>query len=299
MATSRKREKSSKAKSKFRASWKGQLRFGLVAFSVQAVNAEIKEQGEIHFHLLHAPDHQRIHFAKMCPKHGEVPQSEIVEGYECGKGRYVEIEKDELDSLRTDREKALTVDTFIATDDVDPLYFDGRMYYLIPDGRDAQEPYTVLEEAMKKQKRWGIGQVVFSGREQLAIVRPFEGLLTMAMLNYNAEIRKPEEFESEIVRPRTTPRKVKLAEDLIRNRTEKDFDFSDYEDKYRHKVKSLVDAKVQGKKIVAPDEDEEPQVVNLMDALKRSISQTSGGSHRTNGRSASSKGKRATKLRRA
>src|SRR5947199_7408267 len=103
-----------KARSKFRASWRGQLRFGLVSFEVQAMNAEIKENAEVHFHLLHEPDHERIHYAKICPKHGEVPNDEIVEGYEVGNGRYVEFDKEELDELRTTQERALTIDAFVS-----------------------------------------------------------------------------------------------------------------------------------------------------------------------------------------
>src|ERR1041384_1498691 len=106
MAT--KRRKKAKSRAKFRASWRGQLRFGMVSFEVQAVNAENKENAEVHFHLLHAPDHERIHYAKMCPKHGEVSNDEIVEGYEVSKGKYVEFEKEELDELRTSLERALT-----------------------------------------------------------------------------------------------------------------------------------------------------------------------------------------------
>jgi DNA end-binding protein Ku len=279
MATTRRKKVSkNKTRSKFRASWRGQVRFGLVAFDVQAINAEIKEKGEIHFHLLHARDHKRIHYAKICPTHGQVPNDEIVEGYEYGKERYVEFDKDELDALRTDREKALTVDSFIAPADLDPIYFDGRMYFLIPDGVDAAESYTIVEEAMIKQDRWGVGQVVFSGREQLAVVRPLGGLLTMSMLSYQDEIRKPADFHGEFTRPRTTPRKIKLAEDLIRNWTEKDFDLGEYHDRYRQKVKQLVDAKVQGREVVAPEEEEEPAVVNLIDALKRSVAQRKGKS---------------------
>src|SRR3954468_9627375 len=206
------RTKKRKSRSKYRASWRGQLRFGLVSFEVQAVNAEIKENAEVHFHLLHEPDHERIHYTKVCPRHGEVPNDEIVEGYEVSKNKYVEFEKEELDNFRTDAEKAFTIDAFVSSEEIDPIYFDGRMYYLIPSGAGSNEPYALLEAAMEKKKRWGIGQVVFSGREQLAVIRPFDGVLTMAMLNYDAEIRRPAEIKSEFTRPRTAPNKLRLAE---------------------------------------------------------------------------------------
>src|SRR3954453_3547636 len=254
MAASRKKRK---PRSKYRASWRGQLRFGLVSFEVQAINAEIKENAEVHFHLLHEPDHQRIHYAKMCPKHGEVPNEEIVEGFEYAKGKYVEFDKEELDLLRTEQEKALSIDAFVSADEIDPIYFDGRMYYLLPSGTNSNEPYSLLEAAMEKKKRWGVGQVVFSGREQLAVVRPLDGVLTMAMLNYDAEIRKPSEIKSEFTRPRATAAKLRLAEDLVAKWHDNQFDFSSYKDNYRQKVKEAIAAKKKGVEIEPPEEEQE------------------------------------------
>src|SRR3954451_4004655 len=271
MATKRRRLKS---RSKFRASWRGQLRFGLVSFEVQAINVEIKENAEVHFHLLHEPDHQRIHYAKICPKHGEVPSEEIVEGFEDAKGKYVEFDKEELDLLRTEQEKALSIDAFVSADEIDPIYFDGRMYYLIPSGANSNEPYSLLQAAMEKKKRWGVGQVVFSGREQLAVVRPLDGVLNMAMLNYNAEIRKPSDIKSEFARPRATGAKLRLAEDLISKWHEGDFDLSEYKDRYRQKVKEAIAAKKKGVELKPPEEEEAPEIINLMDALKESGART-------------------------
>ena len=261
--------------SKVRASWRGQLRFGLVSFEVQAVNAEIKEKAEVHFHLLHEPDHQRIHFAKVCPKHGEVPNDEIIEGYEYAKGKYVEFEKEELDTLRTEKEKALTIDAFVSSEEIDPVYFDGRMYYLIPSGTTSNEPYALLGAAMEKKDRWGIGQVVFSGREQLAVVRSLDGVLMMAMLNYDAEIRKPAEIKKTFIRAHTTARKLHLAEELVGKWQDGDFAFSEYKDRYRQKVKQAIEAKRKGDEITSPEE-EEPKVINLMEALQRSVAGKTG-----------------------
>jgi DNA end-binding protein Ku len=264
-----------------------------VSFEVQAVNAENKQKAEVHFHLLHEPDHKRIHYAKICPKHGEVPNDEIVEGYEVSKNHYVEFEKEELDALRTEAEKALTIDAFVSSEEIDPIYFDGRMYYLLPSGSGASEPYALLEAAMEKKKRWGIGQVVFSGREQLAVIRPHDGVLTMAMLNYDAEIRKPSEIRSEFTRPRTTPSKLHLAEDLIGKWQDGKFDFSSYKDRYREKVKEAITAKKKGVEVAAPEEEPEPEVINLMDALKRSVEGVGKKGRRTKSRA-----KRKTAARR-
>src|SRR5436190_969634 len=172
-------------RSKHRASWKGNLTFGLVSFPVQAFNAFNREQSDIHFHQLHASCHRRIRYQKVCPVHGEVPNDEIVSGYEYAKGKYVEIEPEELDALETQRDRSLTIDTFIEPETIDPIYLDGRMYYLMPGGAGAEEPYAVMAEAMEREERYGVGQIVFSGKEQLAMVRSVDGVLQMSMLNYD------------------------------------------------------------------------------------------------------------------
>jgi DNA end-binding protein Ku len=255
-----------------RASWRGQLAFGLVSFPVQAFNALSREGSDIHFHQLHAECHRRIRYQKVCPLHGEVSHDEIVSGYEYRKGKYVEVEPEELDALRTKRERALTIDAFVEPGAVDPLYFDGRMYYLSPDGPTADEPYRVMVEAMEREERYGLGQLVFSGKEQLALVRPLAGVLHMAMLNYAAEIRKPETVVELYGGARGLTQKVHLAQTLIRHWVTEDIDFEDYEDRYRAKVKELIKAKVEGEEIVTPAEEErESEVINLMDALKKSL----------------------------
>src|SRR5204862_2841179 len=154
------KKKNAKRPLKHRASWKGNLSFGLVSFPVQAFNALDPEQSDIHFHKLHATCHRRIHYEKVCPIHGRVSNDEIVSGYEYAKGKYVEIEPQELDALRTETERSLTIDAFVEPDAIDPIYFDGRMYYLAPDGTVAEEPYAVVTEALEREGRCGIGQVV-------------------------------------------------------------------------------------------------------------------------------------------
>jgi DNA end-binding protein Ku len=246
----------------------------LVSFEVQAVNAHVSEKSEVHFRLLHETDQEPIQYAKVCPEHGEVPKDEIVKGLEVGRGRYVEFEDEELDQLETDEDKTLTIDASVRADQIDPLCFDGRMYYLMPSGGNSNEPYALLAAAMEKKGRWGVGQVVFSRREQLAVIRPVDGILCMAMLNYAGEIRKPTEIKTEFTRPRITRNKVKLAEDLVTKWHDDDFDLSSYKDHYQQKVKEALAAKKKGEEITIPEEEKEPEVINLMDALKRSVTQT-------------------------
>ena len=271
--------KKSKPRSKHRASWKGHLTFGLVSFPVQAFNAINREQSDIHFHQLHATCHRRIKYKKVCPVHGEVTQDEIVSGYEHHKGKYVEIDPEELDALRSKAERSLTIDAFIEPDEVDPLYFDGRMYYLVPASTAADEPYAVVAEALEREEKVGIGQIVFSGKDQLVLVRPYEGVLHMAMLNFDEEIKPPSEvIVTAIKKPKGLTRQIGLAQTLIRNWTASDFDFRQYDDRYRQRVKELIDAKLEGRETVEPREEEEEEgVINLMDALKRSVEEMRGG----------------------
>ena len=258
-------------KPRWRASWKGSMQFGLVSLSVEAVNARSPEEGDIHFHQLHAECHHRIHYEKVCPIHGKVEQDEIVSGYEYQRGKYVEIEPEELDALRSTNEKAYVIDSFVEYDDLNPLYFDGRMYYLIPANAEATEAYQVLTSALAKENRWGIGHLVMSGKDQIAAVRSQGQVLLMAMLNYESELRDSQDFEP--IQTKLPTRQVSLAVDLIQSWSEKKFNFKKYEDQYRNRLAELIEQKVSGHETVETSEDEENEthVINLMDALRKSL----------------------------
>jgi DNA end-binding protein Ku len=247
------------------------VRFGLVSFPVEAFNAHAPGESPVALHQLHAECHSRIRHQKTCPVHGPVPNDEIVSGYEVRKGEYVEISPEELDELRTDGERALTIDAFVSPDEMDLIYFDGRMYYLSPDGDHAREPYGVILAALKRQKLWGVGRVVFSGRQQLVVVRPYEDALHMAMLKFAAEIRAPRSIVAAVAAVSSTDKKARLAEQLIESWTDGQFNFANYVDTYASQLKSLIESKVAGKKLVLPEVEEEPEVINLMDALRKSI----------------------------
>ncbi len=270
MAVKTKAKKNNKPKEpKSRSSWRGMLRFGLVVFPVEAFNAHAKGHRPIAFHQLHATCHSRIHYQKICPIHGEVSNDEIVSGYEYSPGHYVEFEPEELDKLRTEKERSLTIDTFIAPEELDPIYFDGRMYFLAPAGGEAKEPYAVLARALERLNRYGVGEIVFSGRKQVVLVRPYEGALQMAMLNYAAEVEQP--AAAKPGRVSVSEKSLELAEELIESWTEKHFDFAHYVDRYEEDIRKLIDAKVHGHDISVSEVEEEPAVYNLMDALRKSM----------------------------
>jgi len=254
-----------------RSSWKGFLKLSLVSLPVKAYTATSSGGGEIRLNQLHAECHSRINYKKTCPIHGEVSQDQIVMGYEHAKGQYVVVDTDELDKLRTEDEKAINIDVFIDPSALDPVYLSGKSYYLVPDGPIGQKPYTVLHEGMVQQKRHAVARVVMHGRDQTVLLRPMNGLLNMSILDYDQQVTKPSAFEEEAPKQASTPEELKLIKTLIDAATDKKFDMSRYKDTYTEKLTALIEAKIQGKEIVAPPMQEHPQIINLMDALKQSV----------------------------
>ncbi|MFL5339650.1 MAG: Ku protein [Gemmataceae bacterium] len=274
-----------------RPSWQGFLKVNLISVPVKAYSANASAGDKIGFHLVHRECNSRIRYKKVCPIHGEVGNDEIAKAYEYSKGKYVIVEPDELDKLRTENDKAVAIDSFIPPDALDPMYLNGRTYYLIPDGKVAHKPYAVLQEVMAEQERYGIARLILSGREQLAVVRPVEGLLAMSPLNYAEAIKEPSAFAHDVKHPAVSAQERKLAESLIEASTTEKFDLGQYKDEYEEKLQKLIDAKVKGKQVVAPPAEEEPAVINLMDALRQSLRRVQAApgknGRRTTGKAAS------------
>lgn len=266
-----KRQGKSKATGQ-RASWKGQLSFGLVSFPVEAFNALNRQDSDIHFHQLHAKCHRRIQYEKVCPVHGPVKGDEIVKGYEVSRGKYVEFDPDELSALRTEREKGLQVDAFLSPETIDPLYFDGRMYYVLPAGKSSEKAYDVVLKAMELEEQYGVGRIVMSGKDQVVLLRPMRGVLQMAMLNYSAEILDPKSRKASVL---NGSKELKMARSIVRQWADPDFDFNQYQDNYRERVEDLIESKMKDHHVEEPIADEdEPVMLNLMEALQKSLAQT-------------------------
>jgi DNA end-binding protein Ku len=210
------------------------------------------------------------------------------------------IDPEELDKLRPAKDRALNIDAFISPEELDPIYFDGRMYFLAPDGAEAAQPYAVLMYAMQRQERWAIGQVVFGGRRLLVVVRPAMGALQMAVLHHAEAIQRPSSFVRDLPHPGPSDKTAQLAEELIENWTDENFDFNHYVDRYGEEVHKLIEAKIHGRETIAPAEQEkEPAVYNLMDALRKSMQHSHrGGKSTANGAHAHGRG-RSRKPRRA
>jgi DNA end-binding protein Ku len=254
-----------------RSSWKGFLKLSLVSVPVKAYTATSSSGSEVRLNQLHAECHSRINYKKTCPIHGEVPNDQIVSGYEYAKGQYVIVDPEEIEKLRTADEKAINIETFVQPNTLDPVYFSGRSYYLVPDGPVGQKPYALLVEGMSELKRNAVAKVVMHGKVQVVMIRPMDGLLNMAILNYDNQVTKPAAFEEEVTKPKIEEAELKLAKTLIEASAPKKFDFSQYKDDYTEKLTELINKKVAGEEIVAPPVHEEGQIINLMDALKGSL----------------------------
>ena len=260
-----------------RSAWKGYLKIGLVTFPVQAfVGSSGGDNPPIRFNQLHKECHSRIKYVKTCPIHGEVPADEIVSGYEYEKGQYVEIDPDELKSLRPEGDRAISVDCFVKPEAVDPAYLAGKTYFVLPDGQIGERPYQLICEAMEKEGLHAIARMLITTREHVVRLRPQDGVLTVDLLEYAAQVRSPADFRESLVDTSPPAQEVKLTRQLLNSMTQKKLDLGKYADEYTTKAREIIDAKIQGREVVSPEPTAEPHVVNLMDAIKQSMAQAKG-----------------------
>jgi DNA end-binding protein Ku len=257
-----------------RSSWQGYLRLSLVTVPVQAINAVTSGEGRVHLRQLHAACRSPIRYQKICPIHGEVNNDEIVMGYEQEKGQFVIVEQEELKELKDKGEKTITIDTFVRPNQVDPISFEGRTYYLVPEGTIGGKPYAVLMRALAANNCYGIGRGLLWGRERLVLIRAADEIVCLEMLHFHSEFRDRSAVTAELNLPTVTKEELRLAGKLIEASTAKRFDLAKYEDSYGDRLKELIDAKRDEQEIATPKESEEAPVINLMDALRRSVART-------------------------
>ena len=259
-----------------RSSWKGFIKLSLLSVPVKAYAASVSGSS-IRLNQLHQGCHSPVKYRKVCPIHGELATEAIVSGYEYAQGQYVEIDPEELSQLRTKSEKAITIDGFLDPKDVDPIYYNSKTYYLVADGPVGEKPYRLLHDAMVEEGVYAVAQVVLSRHERLVLMRPYGRLLTMTTLFLENEVKKPEcFFDKEVLERACSEDELGLARTLIEAKTMKDFDLGRYKDAYGEKLRELIEIKVDGKEIVTAPIPDEPEILNLMDALKESVAKAQG-----------------------
>jgi DNA end-binding protein Ku len=260
-----------------RSFWKGFLRISLVSVPVRGYSAT-SASASIQLNQLHAECHNRIKYQKTCAIHGEVSKEEIVSGYEYAKGQYVVIEPEEIKKLRADSDQVISVDAIVGPDVISPLYYTDKTYYLLPEGDVAERPYALLHQCLGEDQLQAVARVVLYGRDELVVVRPVERLLAMTALKYEAEVRRPEGFGDELGDPgKLDAEEISLTKTLLKSFAKRKFSLASYKDEYVERLRQLIEAKVEGKELVTPPAAKEPQVINLMDALKRSLAQAGAG----------------------
>ena len=261
-----------------RSTWKGHLKISLVNIPVKVFPAT-ESSATISFNQLHGECRTRIQQKRWCPQcDREVPNSEIVKGYEFEKGHYVVLTDEDFDKVRPESTRVIDLVQFADESAIDPIYVD-RAYYLAPDGPMAAEAFAVVRDGMKGKV--GVGKVALYGREYLVAVKPQQRGLVMYTLHHAAEIRSIDVVEElSAVPSRVKPEEIKLARQVIET-FEAPLDLKTYKDEYREGLQSIIDAKIAGREIVAPVEEAPARVVNLMDALKKSLDSVSSGKKKT------------------
>ncbi len=251
-----------------RATWKGYLKLSLVSCPVRMYNAT-SDTHRIRFNMLHKDTHNRVQMKPHDPELGAVERADLVKGYEFEKDSYVVIEDEDLDQIQIESTKTISIEKFIDLDTVDTMYLDSP-YYIAPDGPVADETYRVLQEAMKERDKAALARVVMSGRERLVLLIPRENGFVLNTVRTEAEVRQHNEYFAEIGNGKLDATAVKLANQLI-EQFEGAFDTSEFVDYYQEALTEVVKAKVKGTTPVIAKAPERGQVINLMDALKRSI----------------------------
>ena len=251
-----------------RPTWKGYLKISLVNIPIKVFPAT-DTAATLGFNQLHAECQTRIQQKRWCPTCArEVPNTDIVKGYEFEKGRWVVVSEEDIQKVRVESTRVINLEKFTDDTAVDPIYLE-RAYYLAPDGPVARDAFAVIREGMKGKA--GIGKVALYGREYLVKVQPREQGLVMYTLRHAAEIRSMKEIDELSDMPaKVKPDEVKLAQQVM-GTFEGELDFDSYKDEYQVGLREIIDAKIDGREIVAPEPEAPPKVVNLMEALRKSL----------------------------
>lgn len=252
-----------------RTTWKGHLKLSLVSCPVRLYNA-VSRSERVSFHLLHKDTHNRIQMFPHDPEIGKVDRSDLVKGFEYDKDQYVILDQEDFDKVQIESTKTIAIEKFVDASALDPVYFD-QPYYLAPDGPVAEETFRVLHEAMKQKRKVALSRIVLSSRERLiALTVRDKGFMVMTLRAAN-EVRDSKPYFEDIDGPEPEKEMLELAGQLIDQKSGP-FDTKDFTDRYNEAVVELVRAKIKGKAPVIAKAPERGKVINLMDALKRSLS---------------------------
>lgn len=245
-------------------SYKGSISFGLVYIPV-TLHSAVKDNS-IGFNMIDKKTMSRVKYKKTCADCDgrEVKQEDIVKGFEYEDGKYVIFENNDFDKLKSKKDKNITIEKFVNLSEVDPIYFD-KPYYVVPTG--AEKAFAVLLAAMEQEERAAVAKTVLGTKETLILIRARGGQMLLNTLFFEEEITSNPAKE---VKERGSEAELKMAKALIEGMSGK-FDPSDYKDEYRRKVQEAIERKISGKEIVSPKESGSDKMIDLMEALTKSL----------------------------
>ena len=248
-----------------RAIWSGSISFGMVTIPVKLFGAT--ESKDISFNLLHSTCGTRLKQVRWCPTDEvEVPWNETARGYEYAKGQYVVLTDEAFEKLPLPSKHTIELSAFVAEREIDPVYYE-RSYYLAPDER-AAKPYALLMQALEEKKLAAVATITIRKKEQLCVLRPQAGVMMLETLYYPDEIRSQPEVETKGAK--VSDRELEMAFTLI-ELLRKPFDPEEYKDHYREALEAMIEAKLEGKEVVESPEVKETRVIDLADALRKSV----------------------------
>lgn len=257
-----------------RAFWTGHLKLSLVNIPVRLYPATTSERS-IAFHQIHQPSGKRIRYQKIAPGIGPVETEEITKGYEYEKGKYVLIDPKEIDDLKLESKQTIDLVRFVDEDAIDPRYFQ-TPYYLMPNGDMADEGYVLLHQALKETNKIGVAQFILRGRSNIVAIKPFEKGLLLEVLRHANEIRSANTLFDDIPKVDLDGEALDLAKELI-TRKAGAFEPDAFKDAYSEAVWELIQAKIEDRKPeIVTEEPGGAKIINIMDALKKSVGQGKG-----------------------
>ncbi|SDF00260.1 DNA end-binding protein Ku [Bradyrhizobium brasilense] len=252
-----------------RANWKGFLRLSLVTCPV-ALYPATSESEKISFNQLNKQTGHRIKYLKVDADTGdEVPNEDIVKGYELDKGQYIEVSKEELEEIALESTRTIEIDEFVDKADIDPRYLI-RPYYIRPDGKVGHDAFAVIRETIREMNKVAIGRVVLTNREHIIALEPMDKGLVGTLLRYPYEVRSEQEYFDEIEDVKVTKDMLDLAKHIVNQKAGR-FDPDKFEDHYETALIDLINQKRAGKPITPKERPASTNVVDLMEALRRSV----------------------------
>jgi DNA end-binding protein Ku len=264
-----------------RTTWNGSLSFGLVTIPVGLAPATAPKAraSDVTFRTLHRECKTPIKQKRWCPVHDrEVPSEELVKGWEVSKGQFVIVEDADLEAIaQHDTSRAIEISRFVPLAEVDPLFFD-RTYFLAPSSAEAQrKPYVLLLSAMKETGMAALGRMVIRGNENLVLVRPKGDALVLETLFLAADVRSQAEIDEAVEGVGVSEPELELARQLIDSLVG-EWEPSELHSEYRENLREMLEAKLAGEEITVPEPVAEAPVVDLMEALRKSVAASKSGS---------------------